>query len=70
VKVDNAFNLADARAEQERAAGVARVTATISRIGARDCADCGREIPAARRNAAPFARRCVNCQTIHEQEAG
>lgn len=31
-----------------------------------DCADCGAEIPAARRKAAPWTRTCVECQSIRE----
>lgn len=31
-----------------------------------DCVDCGEPIPEARRNAAPGCRRCVACQTLHE----
>jgi phage/conjugal plasmid C-4 type zinc finger TraR family protein len=31
------------------------------------CADCGREIPAERREALPTATRCVGCQAASEQ---
>lgn len=31
------------------------------------CADCGDEIPAARRAAAPGCTRCVVCQSLHER---
>lgn len=32
-----------------------------------NCEDCGREIPAARRLAAPGAIRCVSCQLAAER---
>lgn len=30
--------------------------------GVTDCADCGDEIPAARRESLPYVTRCVSCQ--------
>lgn len=32
-----------------------------------ECVDCGEEIPTQRRQALPYARRCVECQEINEQ---
>ncbi|MCC5882507.1 MAG: TraR/DksA family transcriptional regulator [Halomonas sp.] len=34
-----------------------------------ECEDCGFEIPAARRQAAPWATTCIDCQSIREQRA-
>lgn len=34
-----------------------------------DCEDCGFEIPAARRQAAPWATTCIDCQGIRERRA-
>lgn len=34
-----------------------------------DCADCGEQIPDARRQAAPFATTCIECQGIRERKA-
>lgn len=34
-----------------------------------ECIDCGNEIPAARRQAAPWATTCIDCQGIREQQA-
>ncbi|ERS88724.1 TraR/DksA C4-type zinc finger protein [Halomonas sp. PBN3] len=34
-----------------------------------ECEDCGTEIPAPRRNAAPWATTCIECQGIREQQA-
>jgi len=31
-----------------------------------ECEECGDEIPAARREALPWARTCVECQSIRE----
>jgi len=33
------------------------------------CAECGAEIPEARRKAFPGARLCVACQEAHDREA-
>jgi phage/conjugal plasmid C-4 type zinc finger TraR family protein len=34
------------------------------------CADCGAEIPPARRDALPGVRRCVSCQAAADQSEG
>lgn len=34
-----------------------------------ECEDCGEEIPAARRHAAPWAVTCAECQGIRESQA-
>lgn len=39
-----------------------------SRVSAA-CEECGDEIPAARRAAAPWASTCVACQSIRERRA-
>jgi len=33
-----------------------------------DCEDCGCEIPAPRRAAAPWATTCIECQSIREEK--
>lgn len=53
-------------AESERGCGVAAVLASISGEGCDDCQDCGDQIPQARRAAAPWAVRCVDCQSDFE----
>nr|WP_300306976.1 TraR/DksA C4-type zinc finger protein [Halomonas sp.] len=35
-----------------------------------ECEECGSEIPAARRQAAPWATTCIECQGIREKKAG
>lgn len=61
------FELAELRAEQERDHGVRSVRNAIGQTGETECVDCGKPIDKARREAAPFARRCIGCQTIHER---
>lgn len=34
-----------------------------------DCEECGEQIPAARRQAAPWATTCIECQSIREEKA-
>ncbi|EWG98533.1 TraR/DksA family transcriptional regulator [Halomonas sp. BC04] len=33
-----------------------------------ECEDCGAEIPAARRQAAPWATTCIECQGLRERK--
>lgn len=33
-----------------------------------ECQECGTEIPTARRKAAPWARTCIECQSIRERK--
>ena len=53
--------------EAERAAGAQAVRAQLLQSGATECEDCGDEIPAARRHAAPWATMCIHCATIAER---
>lgn len=46
--------------------GVADVLARMQGEGQDWCEDCGFDIPAKRRAAAPWATRCAPCQTAHE----
>lgn len=63
-----AFDLAAARTDQERDAGVADAGIALKQTGSTICIDCGAPISHERRLAAPFARRCIDCQTSHEAE--
>jgi phage/conjugal plasmid C-4 type zinc finger TraR family protein len=54
-----ARNLSHALAQQARRAGLSGKTEQDS---AKICAECGDEIPAARRTAVPGCRHCVECQ--------
>lgn len=60
---------AEALVAKETAASIARAEAAVAGSGAKDCIDCGETIDAARRRAAPFARRCIACQTSHERHS-
>lgn len=57
---------AERQVERETAAGVARITAALSRPGRLVC-DCGEEISEARRFALPAARDCIDCATFRER---
>lgn len=63
-----AFDLASLREEQERAAAIELARAELKMPGSKICIGCGDPIPEARRIAAPFAVRCVECKTITERE--
>lgn len=54
----------------ERSAGVAAVQARLLGAGSDECQDCGCEIPADRRAAAPWAVRCIHCQQIEDGKKG
>lgn len=49
--------------------GVADVRARLQGQGAEECEECGIEIPRARREAAPWAVCCVDCQSLRERRA-
>jgi DnaK suppressor protein len=54
------------RAEMSR-----QIDAALQRIdagGYGDCASCGKEIPAKRLQALPFAIRCIGCEGVREHE--
>ena len=65
---NSAFDLASLREEQERAAAIELARANLKKPGSEICIECGNPIPEKRRKAASFAVRCVECQTIQEQE--
>lgn len=57
-------DLAQAHVENEVASHIERIRRrTQAGIGRRHCFDCGKEIPAARRQHMPNALRCVDCQS-------
>lgn len=61
------FELAERLAQAERDAGAARVSAVVAGRGSPTCHDCGDAIEEARRKAAPFATRCIECQQHSER---
>lgn len=50
--------------------GVAAVVAKMQGQGADECEECGVDIPKARREAAPWAVCCVDCQGLREVRHG
>lgn len=58
---------AEARVLQECDASLARNRGVVEAEGTSECVECGSEIEQARRAAAPFARRCIECQFDHEK---
>lgn len=56
--------------EADRIGGVAMVRERLQGQGAEECEECGIEIPAARRLAAPWAVCCVDCQGLRERRHG
>lgn len=63
-----ALDRADELAEQERQSGINAASKALSGPGLTHCVECGGQIGAARLEAIPSARRCVGCQTAHEDE--
>lgn len=63
----------DRAIERDRAAveksvnSIIRLVSAAGDSGAKDCIDCGDEIPPARRKAAPWSDRCVHCQEGRER---
>lgn len=60
-------DISDASVDAERDAVLAAITNKLSRPGTIVCIGCGEEISAARRNAAPWAIRCIDCQLQAER---
>lgn len=56
-----------ALSEAERETLIARAADQVAQPGTIHCEDCGTVIPEARRAAAPFATRCIHCQTTFER---
>jgi len=61
------YEMAERKVALERDTAIGRASAAVAQNGTAYCMRCGEEIPAERRKAAPFAERCVECQTIKEK---
>lgn len=61
------FEMSERKVALERDSQIGRATAAVTGRGSEDCVQCGYPIPAARRAAAPFAERCVECQEAKEK---
>lgn len=66
---NHAFDCAALLEQQERDALIAVASVSVRAHGADACVECGCVIPKARRIAAPFALRCIECQEAIEREA-
>lgn len=60
------FEQAEHLAASERADAIATSQRAVQGMGQADCDDCGELIPPERRQAAPFATRCIGCQAAVE----
>lgn len=54
--------------EQRMAGAMERCRLPETRAANDECEECGDEIPAARRQAAPWATTCIECQEINERK--
>jgi phage/conjugal plasmid C-4 type zinc finger TraR family protein len=64
-----AFDRAGEVSARERDAAIARAAASVKSEGSERCIDCGAAISRERKRAAPFARRCFDCQEAMERGA-
>lgn len=55
--------------QQSLDALLARRTGLATQAANDECIDCGYEIPSARRQAAPWATTCIECQGVRERQA-
>lgn len=60
------FEMASALAESDRADAIAAAGRLVAVPGTAECEGCGDQIPPERRQAAPWATRCLGCQEAHE----
>ena len=65
--MDFMIEQAEERVARERDLRIGGVATLVAGMGCEDCKDCGFVIPPERRNAAPFAERCIECQEIFER---
>ncbi|MDI5891587.1 TraR/DksA C4-type zinc finger protein [Halomonas rhizosphaerae] len=65
---DNADIATELMERRLEGALASRLQATAP-VHATECEECGDEIPAARRDAAPWATTCIECQGMREQHA-
>lgn len=60
------FEMAAQLAERDRAEAIAAARSQVNAQGSETCEDCDQLIPMERRLAAPFAVRCLDCQSANE----
>lgn len=59
---------AEERVARERDLKLDSASRLVAGHGQQSCKDCGSDIPAERRSAAPFAVRCIECQQKFERK--
>lgn len=64
---ENYLEQAEALAQIERESGLQVIQSALGKPGLSHCEDCDDPIPPERHAAAPWANRCINCQTIFER---
>lgn len=64
---DNADRATDVVQQHVDTALANRPTWTGVDMARAECVECGDEIPAARRDAVPWASTCIDCQEIQER---
>lgn len=65
---DNADRATEVMEQTLEYALATRATWTGTDWARAECEECGEEIPAARREAAPWATTCIECQGIRERQ--
>jgi len=60
-------DIANDRIERDTNAALMEASSRVAGDGSDECESCGEPIPAARRQAAPWARLCIECQTEAEE---
>lgn len=70
LRAPDALDRSSGLEQLERASSIAAVCAQMQGDGSDDCLECGIEIPRARRDAAPWAVCCIDCQSLREIRHG
>lgn len=61
------FDRAEMIAAAERDSAAARASLAVQALGQSECEECGAHLSPERMEAAPFATRCIACQTAFER---
>jgi len=62
------IDLANIEIEREKERALSKIKQLQQQSGIIDCIDCGIEIPKARKEAVPSAKRCIDCQSLKDLE--
>ncbi len=61
-------DIANETIEHNLSQRLSAMSLNADQVAERDCEDCGLEIPEQRRAAAPWAKTCIDCQSIREMK--